>query len=89
MQQQWWRQEQQQGPGQGQCGVNNSGKSWGDAATTAARTMVRETRQDKGKVATATGYCSDSSGGVDSSGGGKSNGGMAMTTRYGSNGSGL
>ena len=84
-----WQQEHQQGPGQVQLGVNNSGKSEGNVATTAARTMVRETRQDKGNTATTMGYRGDSSGGVNSNGGDKSNGSMATTTGYGGGRGGL
>ena len=40
-------------------------------------------------MATTTGYCGDSGGGVDSNGGGKSNGSVATTMGYGGNGGSL
>ena len=57
-------QGQQQGPGWAQGGVNNRGKSGGNAATTAARTMARDTWLDEGDPAVMLGYCGDGGGGV-------------------------
>ena len=84
-QQQPQEQQQQQGPRQGQCDINNSGKSKGDEATTAARTMARETQQDEGNTATTMGYHSEGGGGVDSDGGDERDGSAAITTGYGGN----
>ena len=81
--------EQQQGPGRGQRGVDNDGKSRGNAATPVVRTMARETRRDQGEAATTAGYRGDGGGGVDSDGGGKSDGRATMTTGYGGDGGGL
>ena len=83
------RQEQQLRPGRGQRGVSNSGKSRGDAATTAARTMAREMWQHKSDAARTTGYCGDGGGGVDRDGGDKSGSTAATTTGYGGDGGGL
>ncbi len=56
--------------------------------TTAAKTIARETRRDKGNTATTTGYCGDGSGEVDSDSGGKSKGRAGTTAGYRSNGDG-
>jgi hypothetical protein len=56
--------------------------------TTAVRTIARETRRDKGNVATTTGYCSDSGGEVGSDNSGKSTGSAATTAGDHDNGSG-
>ena len=55
---------------------------------TAARTIVRETRQDKGNAARTTEYWDDGGGKVNSDGDGESKGSAAMTAGYRSNGGG-
>ena len=55
---------------------------------TAVRTIAREMRQDKGNVATTTGYCGNGGGKVDSDGGGKSKGSATTTVGYCGNGGG-
>ena len=85
-QQRWW-QGGQQGPGWGKRGINNSGKSKGNAATTAVRMIARETQQDEGGTATTIGYHSNGGGEVESDGGGESKGSTATTMGYLGNGS--
>ena len=72
--QQWQQRQWKQGPGRGQCGGNNSGKSRGDTAMTAARTIVRNMGQGKGNAVTVTGHQGNGGGKVGSNGGGESKG---------------
>ena len=83
-----WRQGQQQGPGRGQRGGNNSSKIGGDTVTTAVRTIARETQRDEGNAVTTTGYCGNGGGEVDSDGGGESEGSAGTTVGYRGNGGG-
>ena len=54
--------------------INNSGESGGDTATTAARTIARDTRPNKGNAVTVTGYHGNGGGEAGSDSGDKSKG---------------
>ena len=61
----------------------------GDTATTAARTIARETRQDKGNAATTARYHSNGGDEVNSNGDGNNKGSAEMKAGYRSNGGGI